>query len=279
MAESHNAVVLIVSHNTCDLVQRCLQALHDSGAPDDAIAIADNASTDGTVEMIRKHYPALRLIENRSNLMYSEATNQLIEATQSRYIILLNPDTQPDYTALCRLLSHFSDSPELAAVAPQLRGPRGDIQRSCRRFPTSATPWLEVWSALTGRPSHWKMTTFEHDSKEFVLQPMFSAIVISRNAWTAIGGLNTDYPLFFNDVEWCERAYKSGWQILFDPAVFVVHTHGGTTLKYPWRKLWHSHISFARFLWRTRTNLAFALWGIAGVWLAFGVRGIVLLFK
>lgn len=279
MAEAPNVVVLIVSHNSRELVQRCLQALHDSGAPDDAIAIADNASTDGTVEMIRQHFPSLRLIENRVNLMYAEATNQLIEATQSRHIILLNPDTQPDYAKLCTLTSHFSDSPELAAVAPQLRGPRGDIQWSCRRFPTSATPWLEMWSALTGRPSHWKMTSFAHDSKTFVLQPMFSAIVISRNAWTAIGGLNKDYPLFFNDVEWCERAYESGWQILFDPAVSVMHVHGGTTRKYPWRRLWHSHMSFSLFLWRARTNTVLALGGMTGVWLAFGVRGIALLFK
>lgn len=279
MNPERDVAVLIVSHNTCDDVQHCLQALLDTGAQEDAIAVADNGSVDGTVEMIRRRYPKLSLIANRQNLMYARATNQLIEATQSRYVILLNPDTRPDYAALCRLTSHFSDTPQLAAVVPQLRDPQGGIQWSCRRFPTSATPWLELWSALTGRPSRWKMTTFNHESRELVLQPMFSAIVVSRRAWTDIGGLDSDYPLFFNDVEWCYRAFTSGRQILFDPAVQVEHARGGTTRKYPWRKLWHSHMSFARFLWRTRTDSLIALWGVAGVWLALGARGLGRLFK
>jgi N-acetylglucosaminyl-diphospho-decaprenol L-rhamnosyltransferase len=271
--------VLIVSYNTCDDLHRCLDALRNTGAPESAIAVADNGSTDGTIAMMRMKFPGVQCIENRRNRMYAEATNQLIEATQSQYVVLLNPDTQPDYASLCTLTSHFECTPDLAAVAPQLRHIHDGIQWSCRRLPTAYTPWAEAWSALTGRPSRWKMTSFSHDEKSFVLQPMFSAIVIARSVWWAVGGLHADYPLFFNDVDWCYRAHRAGLKILFDPSVRVVHACGGTTSKYPWRKLWHSHMSFARFIWRTRTDTLVALWGVMGVWLSLGVRSVTGLFQ
>jgi hypothetical protein len=258
---------LIVSYNTVEDLRECLQALRKSGAEEDSVYVADNASTDGSGAMVAQEFPAVRLIRNADNLNYAQATNQLIEAARADYLLLLNPDTRADFRALLSLLAHFESDSHLAAVAPQLRNPDDSIQSSCRRFPDAWTPWRELVGAVVGGASRWKMSDFDHKSCQYVDQPMFSCIWLSRRALEDAGTLSVEYPLFFNDVDWCWRSRSRGWRILFDPSVGVVHTRGGTTGKYRWRKLWHSHFAFARFLWRNQSNILAALLGATVAWL------------
>lgn len=271
--------VLIVAHNTRDDLGDCLEALLDSGAPQASIFVADNGSGDRTAEMVRDRFPGVTVIVHPSNLYYAEATNRLLTSIDADYYLLLNPDTRPDYRALLTLLDRFESDERLAAVAPQLRFPDGRIQYSCRRFPDWGTPWREMLGMGRASGSFWKMEDFDHRSPRPVDQPMFSCIWISGPALTAIGGLDVDYPLFFNDVEWCWRAHRNGWSIYFDPCVAVPHTLGGTTRRYPWRKLIFAHSGFARFLWRSRQGRLSGFLGVMGVWLTFPWRAVGALFQ
>jgi GT2 family glycosyltransferase len=264
--------VLIVSHNTVHDLRGCLQALLESGAAAPSIHVADNASGDGTREMLRSQFAEIQLHQNDANLLYAPAVNQLAAASGGEYLLLLNPDTRPDFRALTSLLAHFEHEPDLAAVAPQLRFPDGCVQPSCRRLPDALTPWREAVAWLRRGGSSWQMSDFDHLSSRVVEQPMFSCILISRTAWQQVGSLDESYPLFLNDVDWCYRARAAGLKILFDPAVRVPHALGGTTRHYPLRKLWHSHRSFARYIWRRRRGTLSAWWGIVGIWLLFALR-------
>ena len=272
MTEQPDVAVLIVSYNTVDDLRGCLRALLDTGAQAERIHVADNASSDGTREMLDSEFAGIQAQFNDANLFYARATNELCSAAGGEYLLLLNPDTRPDFRALTTLLSHFENEPDLAAVAPQLRFPDGRVQPSCRRLPDALTPWREITARLGGGGSSWRMSDFDHLTSRPVEQPMFSCIWISRKAWQHVGSLGEDYPLFLNDVDWCDRARAAGLKILFDPSVSVPHAGGGTTRHYPLRKLWHSHRSFARYIWRRRTGILSALLGVSGVWLLFVLR-------
>ena len=271
--------VLIVAHNTREDVVACVEALLSSGAGHESIYVADNGSTDHTADLIAQRFPGIRIIANPDNRYYAEATNQLLALADADYYLLLNPDTRPDFGALQTLLDRFAADSKLAAVAPQLRYPDGRIQISCRRFPDWRTPWREVLHAGRAGKSSWKMGDFDHRSARPVDQPMFSCIWIAGGALSEVGDLDEDYPLFFNDVEWCWRARQSGFDICFDPRVAVWHALGGTTRSYPWRKLVFSHSGFARFLWRRRQGSWSGIAGVVGVWMAFPCRAIAALFQ
>lgn len=271
--------VLIVAHNTRDDLVACLGALISSGAPEDSIYVVDNGSQDRTVDLLADRFKGVHVTTNSDNRYYAEATNQLLAAADADFYLLLNPDTRPDFGALVTLLDRFASDARLAAVAPQLRFPDGRIQPSCRRIPDWRTPWRELWRMGDRTTSSWKMAGFDHDTPRRIEQPMFSCIWISAAALAQIGGLDGAFPLFFNDVEWCYRAKEAGWNIEFDPRVAVWHALGGTTRRYPWRKLRFAHSGFARFLWRSRRGVLTGLLGVAGVWLAFPWRAVRALFQ
>lgn len=271
--------VLIVSYNTREDLHGCLESLLATGCTAAEIYVADNGSEDGSAAMVESDFPYVNLIRNETNENYARATNQLIETAAADFYLLLNPDTRPDYRALAGLVGQFRDHPAHAAVAPQLRYPDGRIQPSCRRLPNGWTPWREVLGKLVPARSSWKMRDFDHATTRTVLQPMFSAIWISRRAFKALGLLDEAYPLFMNDVDWCRRAYEAGWDIVFDPSVAVTHGLGGTTRRYRWRKLWYSHWGMARYLWRSRSSTVAAVIGVLGLWLFLIPRAVATLFK
>jgi N-acetylglucosaminyl-diphospho-decaprenol L-rhamnosyltransferase len=264
--------ILIVSHNTRADLLACLQALLESGAQAASVWVADNASTDGTREMLLHEFPTVRSVLHRRNLLYAEAVNGLLTATESEWVLLLNPDVVCRYDELLALLERWHGRPQVGAVAPQLRHFDGRIQASCRRLPDAWTPWREASSALSCRPSAWKMADFDHRSSRAVSQPMFSCIWIRRTTWNAAGPLAARYPLFFNDVDWCVRALARGYELRFDPTVAVLHKRGGTTRRFPLRKLNHSHHSFARYVWTTPASIAVRAMGVLGVLLAYACR-------
>ena len=270
--------VLIVNYNTRDDLRACLHSLLSTGAPAQSIYVADNASTDGSWEMLQAEFPQVRSIRNSRNRYYAEANNQLWDRSDSDWTLLLNPDVVCNFTDLLTLPAKWDSDPRCAAVAPQLRFFDGRIQPSCRRLPDALTVWREAWSTLAGKPSLWKMGDFDHRSPRAVLQPMFSCIWIRRSAWHRVGDLDPRYPLFFNDVDWCRRALSRDLQIQFDTSVAVLHRHGGSTGRYPVLKLWQSTVSFAGTIRSSASALPARLIGHLGLALSFVVRLPIALF-
>jgi len=264
--------VLIVNYNTRDDLRACLQSLLSTGAPAQSIYVADNASTDGSWEMLQAEFPQIRSIRNSRNLYYAEANNQLWDISESDWTLLLNPDVVCNFTDLLTLPARWDADPKCAAVAPQLRYFDGRIQPSCRRLPDALTVWREAWSTLTGKPSLWKMGDFDHRSPRAVWQPMFSCIWIRRSAWQKVGDLDPGYPLFFNDVDWCRRAHGQGFEIQFDSSVAVLHRHGGSTARQPVRKLLSSNLAFARYLTHTPGTTMAKISGLLGMAMSFVLR-------
>ena len=229
--------VIIVNWNTKEHLRRCLQSLTQHPALRTLhleIIVVDNASVDGSAEMVRCEFPHVRLIANDRNLGYAAANNQGAKIAKGRYLLLLNPDTIVPKEAIVRLVEFAESHPDAGIVAPKLVYPDGSLQPSVRSFPT---PTALLFSALGldrffpksrifGR---YRMTWFRYDQVAEVDQPMASALLVRKNAWEQIGGMDEEMPIFFNDVDFCWRLKKAGWRIYFVPDAVIVHHHGAST--------------------------------------------------
>jgi GT2 family glycosyltransferase len=251
------------------------------GQPEAAeIVVVDNASGDGTVEMVQQEFPQVRLIANDRNLGFAAGNNQAIRATKAPFLFLLNPDTEVQPGALPALLGVFGEGERIAAVAPQLLLPEGPIQRSCRSFPEPAALLYDAVGLARLFPGsealgRYRMTYWDHNSRREVDQPMASALALRRTALEEVGLFDEDFPLYFNDVDLCYRLRRAGWKILFEPKAKVVHHLGASTWQVRPAAIMESHRSLIRFYRKHYRGhvCCCAYWPVvAGAWLTMWPR-------
>jgi N-acetylglucosaminyl-diphospho-decaprenol L-rhamnosyltransferase len=129
---------VIVNYNTRDLLREGLRSLFDSqGAPSIEVWVVDNASSDGSAEMVRAEFPQVRLIASKTNLGYAAANNLALRESQASYILLLNPDTVLPSDALARAVEFIESHPDAGVLGPKLIRLDGSLDMACRRsFPT-----------------------------------------------------------------------------------------------------------------------------------------------
>ena len=135
--------IVIVNWNVRDWLRRCLTSIQATGGPEVEVIVVDNASSDGSADMVRAEFPHATLIANADNRGFPAGNNQGFAAAHGRYVMALNPDTEVVGDALACLVSYLDGHPRLGALGPQLLNPDGTVQSSRRRFPTFATALFE----------------------------------------------------------------------------------------------------------------------------------------
>ncbi|HUV05708.1 MAG TPA: glycosyltransferase family 2 protein [Armatimonadota bacterium] len=245
--------VVIVNWNTRDYLLRCLESIRaDSSAGAAEVIVVDNGSSDGSAQMVRERFGEVSLIENAENLGYAEANNQGISASRGEYILLLNPDTELKPGVLGALVSFAKGHPDAAAVGCRLAAPDGKVQRSCRSFPGPLGVLFEYAGLSRLFPRRrlfgsYRMTYFDYSRDAEVDQPMGSCLLISRKAWDGVGKFDKDFPIFFNEVDWCYRAKQMGWKVYFTAGAEVVHYGGASTRQVRPQMVRESHRALRKF--------------------------------
>ncbi len=245
--------VLIVNWNTRDLLRACLQSLRRYPLSEPMeVWVLDNASPDGSAEMVRAEFPEVRLIASECNLGYAAGNNLLLQRAEGEYLLLLNPDTEVTEGALDTAVQYLREHPDVAALGAKLVHPDGRVQRSVRGFPE---PEAVMWEYLglarlfprSRRFGAYRMTWFTYDQIAEVDQPMGTFLLLSRRAVWAVGLMDERFPIFFNEVDWCYRAKKKGLKIVFHPGVVILHHGGASTRQVRPQMVWESHRSLQRF--------------------------------
>ncbi len=233
--------VVIVAWNAKHYLKLCLESLEKS-PPRRSIEtlVVDNASADGTAEMLQAQFPWVKLIRSGENLGFSRGNNVGIRQCQGRYIALVNPDVIVFPGCLDALADFLDQNPKVGNVGPRVFEPDMSQQSTCRRFPTL---WNNFCSA-TGLATKFKnsrffagehMFYFPHDRtmKVDVLVGCFS--FIRRETFDAVGLLDEKLFMYGDDVDWCRRCWKAGWEVVFFPGAQAIHDRGKTTAHYPVR--------------------------------------------
>ncbi len=196
------------------------------------IVIADNASTDGTIELLEREFPSVRIVARARNDGLSAAINDGVTASKGPYIAQLNPDVYATEDALTPLAEYLRLNEHVGIVAPKLLNDDGTVQLSCRRFPGYSTALFNRYSVLTrllprNRFSRdYLMADFDHASVQDVDWVSGAALMLPRAVFDRIGGWDPGYFMFSEDVDVCRRVHDAGYRVVYNPAVAVHHTIG-----------------------------------------------------
>ena len=233
--------VVIVAWNARPYLKLCLESL--ATAPlrrTMEVLVVDNASGDGSIEMVETQFPWVKLIKSPENLGFSRGNNVAIRQTHGRYIALVNPDVIVFSGCLDALADFLDQNPKVGNVGPRVLNPDMSLQSSCRRFPTL---WNNFCSA-SGLSSKFKksrffsgehMFYFPHDRTLAVDVVVGCFSFIRREAFDSVGLLDEDLFMYGDDVDWCRRARHAGWEVVFYPGAQAIHDRGKTTAPYPVR--------------------------------------------
>ena len=275
--------IVIVNWNTRDLLLGALDSIYRNPPPFDfETIVVDNASTDGSAESVRESFPQVRLIANEENAGYAKGNNQGIEASSGRFVLLLNPDVVLPAGGLSESVWILQKHSKVAALGVKLVNPDGSVQRSVRGFPTPTAVFFEASGLSRIFPksrifSAYRMDWFAYDCETDVDQPMGTFLLIPREALEDVGLLDERFPIFFNEVDWCFRAKRKGWRILFTPAVQVVHYGGGSTKQVSAKMAWESRNGLLAFYRKHYRSPLFApvYWlAAAGSWIQAYIKAI-----
>ncbi|MCS6949825.1 MAG: glycosyltransferase family 2 protein [bacterium] len=245
--------ILIVNWNTRELLRACLQSLRRYPLSEPMeVWVLDNASPDGSAEMVRTEFPEVHLVASERNLGYAAGNNLLLQKAQGEYLLLLNPDTEVTEGALDTAVQYLREHPDVAALGAKLVYPDGRVQRSVRGFPE---PEAVMWEYLglarlfphSRRFGAYRMTWFTYDQIAEVDQPMGTFLMLSRRAVQAVGLMDERFPIFFNEVDWCYRAKQQGLRMVFHPGVVIIHHGGASTRQVRPQMIWESHRSLQKF--------------------------------
>ena len=221
---------VVVTFDALPWLERSLQSLVGVDT-----VVVDHGSTDGTVEVVRQHFPGVRLVE-QGNLGLAAGWNCGIAETSGEYVLLLNADAWLEPGALDALLAVAERRPDAAVVAPRLRNTDGTLQRSVRGFPSVwrlATEYLFLRKLAPGSAAlnAFYAGGFAHDEERDVEWVMGACLLVRRRAIDEVGPLDESFFLFSEETDWCYRFAGAGWKTVFTPMAECVHvggaSHGG----------------------------------------------------
>jgi GT2 family glycosyltransferase len=195
------------------------------------IIVVDNASDDGSAEMVRAEFPYVHLVVNDKNLGFTVANNQGLALGRGRYLLLLNPDTEVVDDALTTMVGYMDDHPQFGALGPQLRYPDGSLQSSRRRFPTLMTALVEStvvqeWWSDNRVLCHYYMSDTPADAVQAVDWVVGACLLVRRRAYEQIGGLDEGFFMYSEELDWCRRIKDAGWAVAYLPIATVIHHEG-----------------------------------------------------
>ncbi|MDH7601778.1 MAG: glycosyltransferase family 2 protein [Armatimonadota bacterium] len=250
-----DVTVSIVNWNTRDFLRRCLESVL---AQDDQISfeihVVDNASADGSAEMVRSLFgDRVRLISMPRNVGFAAAQNESMRLASGRYVFLLNPDSVLGSTDVLRKMVEFMDAnPDVGLLGPKVLNPDGSLQYSARRFPTMLAASFR--HTLLGRlfPNNafvrrYLMTDWPHDRIADVDWLSGSALLARVEMIRQIGMLDERFYMYLEDVDWCRRAHEAGWRVVYFPEVTVIHKIGGASDQNPVEMIKEHHRSMLRY--------------------------------
>jgi len=267
-----NLSIIILNWNNKGVINDCLHSVFREIEKINAeVIIVDNGSTDGSLGLIKKSFPQVRLIENKENLMFAKANNQGFEIAKGNWVMTLGSDTVIQKGAIKKLLDcaerkesnpSLRANEESAAISkiiyvPQLISPKGSVLLSCRKIPTfwNLTKYFFYMlfvKRINPRSSFWgeyRMVDWDHDTERFVEQPEATCWLFCKDFVQEIGGLfDEDFPLYFNDVETAIRVENAGGKFRFIPDAKVVHFGGQSTKAWKSERLWKFREGLLRLL-------------------------------
>lgn len=281
--------IIIVNFNTSDLLRKCLNKVYKALSfgkieKESEVVVVDNASSDDSVSMVQKHFPKVIIIRNTQNLGFAKANNCGIKKSIGKYVLLLNSDTEMEKNVLINLLNIIKSDPAIGVVGGKLSNPDSTIQSSAGFFPhlSKVFCWMffiddiPIISKLI-KSYHIQDKGF-YQKEHYVDWVTGACFMLRKEIIDTTGLMDEDIFMYGEEMEWCYRIKKSGYQVIYTPDAYVLHHKGASgaasdagileefkALLYFYKK--HKagwQLSFLRLFLRTGALLRVVIFGIIG---------------
>jgi GT2 family glycosyltransferase len=228
--------IVIVSYRSKEMLRDCLSSLREHAPKKRArVWVVDNASEDGTIEMVGSEFPEVELIASEENLGFSKANNLAIRRGSAPYVLALNPDTVVVSGALDHMLELMERKPEIGISGCRLELPDGTFDHAARRsFPTplgALAHFVRIGRSgkAPARLSQYRAPSVESGPVDAVNGAF---MLMRRSALDQVGLFDEGYWMYMEDLDLCYRFAEAGWTTWYDPSVKVIHVKAGTSGKY-----------------------------------------------
>lgn len=225
--------VIILNYNTKDLLRDCLKSVISDKRIE--IIVVDNASTDGSAEMVKKEFPQVKLIVSKKNLGFAAGNNLGIPQAKGRYVLFLNPDTIVMPNTFKEMIKFMDKHPKVSAATCRIELPSGKLDQACHRgFPT---PWnafchffgLEKIFPKSRLFAGYSLSYLPLDKIHEIDSGVGAFLMVRRKAGEEINWWDEDYYWYGEDLDFCYRLKQKGWQIMFVPTVKIIHYKGAAS--------------------------------------------------
>jgi GT2 family glycosyltransferase len=231
--------IIIVSWNAKRYLEECLDSIVNHPLPRDTeVIVVDNASSDGSPDVVRDAFPGVRLICNDGNYGFAKANNIGIAASTGEYVFFINSDVVVKAGCFENMIAYMDAHQDVGVLGPKILRPNGEVQQSCMEFPTL---WNSLCRALAldaifpgvklfGGDM---MTYWQHDDTRPVDVITGCFWMVRRKALLAAGLLDERFFFYGEDVDWCRRFHDKGWKVVFYPEAEAVHYGGASSANAP----------------------------------------------
>jgi hypothetical protein len=230
MSEKPVLSIIITSWNTRDLLQEALASIYRS-APSVPfeIIVVDNASADGSAEMVGRHFPKVRLISNARNEGFAKGNNRAAAIASGETLLLLGSDVVVRDNSIQQLHDYLHSHADVGAVSCRLLNPDGSVQHSCRRFPRLRDA-VFTYLSLHALASAYTISDFDFQRTQEVEQPAATCLMLRKSILGGGGLFDERYTILYNDVDLCKRIHDAGWKIVYLAKAEIIH-HGSQSTK------------------------------------------------
>lgn len=271
--------VIIVNFNTKEKLRACLRSIFASQTKFTFEAwVVDNASSDGSAEMVKAEFERVRLIENEGNVGFSKANNQALRQASGRYFLLLNSDVEVSSDTFDKMLLYMDNNSMVGVSGCRVLKADGTLDLASRRsFPNPVNAFFRLTGLSFLFPksrtvSSYNLTHLPEDQITEVDSVMGAFLLIRRDVVARIGLLDEDFFMYGEDLDWCFRVKAAGYKVMYVPITKVIHHKGSSSRKLPQKALYEFHRAMRIFYdkhYRAENNFLLNLIAYAGIWLRY----------
>ncbi len=270
--------IVITSYNSGDLVGNCIESIAKNIKQHSCeIVVVDDASVDGSADMVRDKYPQVKLIINDINQGYVRSNNAGMSSAGGRYVMSLNSDTVVLDGSVDKIIRFMDEHPDAGAVGPKLLNSDGSIQLQARRgFPTPVNSLLYFSGLSRLFPKSrlfggYLLTYLDDKSAAEVDSLCGAAMVVRREVIDKVGLMDESYFMYGDDLDWCYRIKQAGWKVYYLPEAEVIHYGGrGGSRRRSFRNIFEFHRAMAVFYGKhsAKQHVFLLNWLVySGIWL------------
>jgi len=237
--ERFQLTIIIVNFNTKNLLKKNLTSIYKyTKNLDFEIIVVDNASKDGSKEMVKKEFPQVKLIENKENLGFSKANNQAIKISKGKYILLLNSDTEIKDNIFKKMLDFMEKNQNAALISPKILFKNGQLDQVVRGEIDLLSAFLSIFGIKRER---YFLKNWNPIEPVEVKRIAFTAALFRKKVFKEVGLLDSDFVIYFEDADYCKRLTKKGFKIYYLPQISLFH-FGGASSTFNYEKTLNHYI-------------------------------------